>query len=201
MAFDFNSFGAGMGGLFGGLFGGSHKPYKNAQKEYQKWLQQAQAQQQPWIQAGQGALGDYQGWLKGQQDPSGFVNNLMQNYQQSPYIANLQRDAQNAGINAASASGLTGSTPFAQQLQQNATNISQQGMNDWLQNVLGINTQYGQGQQNLMQMGQNSANALSGMYGQAAPNMAQLQYNRKAGQQQDMWNSIGGLAQIAAMFL
>lgn len=200
MAFDFNTFASGAGGMLGGLFGRSQKPYKHAMREYQKWLQQNQALQQPYMDAGREGMENYQGWLQNQEDPSGFINNLMQNYQQSPYIANLQRDAQNAGINAASASGLMGSTPFAQQLQQNATNISQQGMNDWLQKVLSINTQYGQGQQNLLQMGQNATNALSGIYSQAGQDMGQLRYNRSRAGSQDMWNGLSGLAEIGSMF-
>ncbi len=193
MAFDAQMFGSGLGGLFGGLFGNSGKPYD----EYQKWMQQAQQAQQPYLNAGTGAIGDYQKWLQGQQDPSKFINNLMGQYQQSPYTSYLQQQAQNAGQNAASASGLMGSTPMMQQMQQNSGNIAQQGMNDWLQNVLGINTQYGQGQQNLMTGGQNAANSLSNIYNQ----MGQAAYGKQAGKQQDFWNTIGGGLGILGSFL
>lgn len=184
---------SGIQGLLGGLFGDSGKPYE----EYQKWMQQAQQAQQPYLNAGSGAIGDYQEWLKGQKDPSGFINNLMGKYQQSPYTSYLQQQAQNAGQNAASASGLMGSTPMMQQMQQNSANIAQQGQNDWLQNVLGINKQYGQGQQNLMQGGQNAANSLSGIYNQ----MGQAAYGKQAGKQQDFWNTIGGgLGMLGGLF-
>ncbi len=184
MVFDPKMFGSGLGGFFGGLFGDSGKPYD----EYQKWMKKAQEAQQPYLNAGQGAIGDYQDWLKGQKDPSKFINDQMQNYQQSPYNTYLQQQSQNAGNNAASASGLMGSTPFLQAQQQNSANIAQQGMNDWLQNVLGINTQYGQGQQNLMTGGQNAANSLGNIYNQ----MGEAAYGKQAGKQQDFWNTIGG---------
>ena len=201
MAFDSSMFGSGLGGILGGLFGDSGKPYDKAMEQYQQYANMSQQAQQPYQQAGQGAIGDYQKWLQGQQDPSGFINNLMGQYQQSPYNTYLQQQAQNAGINAASASGLTGSTPFLQQQQQNAANIGQQGMNDWLQQVLGINTQYGQGQQNLMTGGQNAANSLTNMYNQMGQQMGQAAYGKEAGKKQDFWNTIGGGLGILGSFL
>jgi len=178
-----------------GLFG-SDKPYNDAMEQYQNNMNQAQGVQQPWLQAGQGAIGDYQKWLRGQQNPSGFINNLMKDYQQSPYNQYLQQESQNAGINAASASGLTGSTPFMQQQQQNAGNIAQGGMNDWLKNVLGINTQYGEGQQNLMKGGQTSANALSGLFQNNGLNAAGSTFGAGQARDQDMSNLFGWIAKM-----
>lgn len=144
---DMSLFSSGLGGLLGGLFGNSGKPYGRAMDQYQKWLNEAKATQQPYLNAGATAIPEYQSWLKNMQNPSEFVNGLMQNYQESPYTRYLQQQAQNAGINSGSASGLTGSSALAQQMQQNAANIGQQGLDAWLQNVLGLNTMYGQGQQ------------------------------------------------------
>lgn len=201
MAFDSDMFGSGLGGILGGLFGNSGKPYDKAMEQYQQYANQAQGTQQPFLNAGQGAIPDYQKWLQGQQDPSKFINNLMGDYQQSPYNTYLQQQSQNAGQNAASASGLMGSTPFLQAQQQNAANIGQQGMNDWLQQVLGINTQYGQGQQNLMSGGQNAANSLTGMYNNMGQQMGQAAYGKEAGKKQDFWNTIGGGLGILGSFL
>jgi hypothetical protein len=182
----------GIGGILGGLFGHSGKPYDKAMEQYQQWGNRAQQTQQPFLNAGTGAIGNYQQWLQGQKDPTNFINNLMGGYQESPYTRYLQNQAMNAGQNAASASGMLGSTPFLQQQQQNAANISQQGMDDWLSNVLGINQQYGQGQQNLMTGGQNAANALTGLYNQMGQNMGAAAYGKQAGKNQDIWNLIGG---------
>ena len=188
----------GLGGILGGLFGNSGKPYDKAMEQYQEWANKAAGQQQPYAEAGRGAIGDYQEWLQGQKNPTEFINNLMGNYQESPYAHYMQQQGIRAGQNAASASGLMGSTPFAQQLQQNAQNISGQDMNQWLQNVLGINTQYGQGQQNLMTGGQNAANALTNMYNQMGERMGEAAYGKQAGRNQDFWNVLGG---IGSMFL
>jgi len=193
--------GSGLGTFLGGLFGNSGAPYDEAMKQYQRYGQMGADAQNPFLQAGQGAIGDYQNWLKKQQDPSGFINNLMGGYQESPYAKFLQQQSIRGGQNAASASGLMGSTPFAQQLQQNAGNIASGDMNQWLQNVLGVNTQYGQGQQNLIRGGQEAANALTGLYSNMGNQMGQAAYGRQAGRDQDFWNMIGGGAQMGLSFL
>lgn len=191
----------GLGGLFGGLFGHSDAPYNAAMQQYQNYGNQAQRVQQPYMNAGQGAIGNYQQWLQGQQNPSEFINHLMGQYQESPYAQYQQQQSMRAGQNAASASGLTGSTPLMQQLQQNAGNISSQDQNQWLNNVLGINSQYGQGQQQLMQGGQNSANALSNLYSQMGQQMGDAAYGQEAGKKQDRWNMLGGIGSLIGSFL
>ena len=201
MAFDSSMFGSGLGGLLGGMFGNSGKPYDKAMEEYQKYMQMGQGVQQPYLDAGKEGLGNYQEWLKGQKDPGGFINNLMGQYQQSPYNSYLQGQAQNAGINAGSANGTMGSSALMQQMQQNAGNISQQGMDSWLQNALGINSQYGQGQQNLMQGGQGAANSLMNMYSNMGNKMGDAAYGKEAGKQNDWWNMLGGVGGIIGSFL
>lgn len=191
----------GLGGMLGGMFGHSGRPYDKAMEEYQKWANKGQDVQNPYLNAGNGAIGNYQEWLNGQKDPSGFINNLMGQYQESPYAHYMQQQSMRAGQNSASASGLSGSTPLMNQLQQNAGNISSQDMNQWLQNVLGVNTQYGQGQNNLMQGGQNAANNLTNMYNQMGQRMGEASYGKEAGKNQDFWNMLGGgLGMFGSMF-
>lgn len=199
--FDPHGFLGGLGGMLGGLFGHSNKPYDAAMQQYQQWGNQAQNTQQPFLNAGQSALAPYQEWLAAQKNPSDFINRMMSQYQQSPYNRFLQQQAQNAGINSASASGLSGSTPMMMQMQQNAANIGQQGINDWLANVLGINTQYGQGHQNLISGGQNAANYLTQLYNTMGQNMGEQSYNREASNNNNFWNTIGGLGSMIGGFL
>lgn len=201
--FSFNpsQFGAGLGTFLGGLFGDSGAPYDAAMGQYQDWMNRAQNVQNPYLNAGNQAIPAFQNWLNTMKDPSGFINNLMGGYQQSPYAKYLQQQAMRAGTNAASASGLVGSTPFAEQMQTNAANIASGDMQDWLKNVLGINTQYGAGEQNLIGVGQNAANSLTSMYGDVGKAMAEAAYGQKAGQNNDFWNTIGGAAGTIASFL
>jgi len=185
--------GSGLAGLFGGLFGDSGSPYEDAMKQYEKWANQAAGYQNPFFNAGKGAIPRFNQYLNRMKDPSQFINNLMGGYQESPFAKFQQQQGMRAAENLGSASGLTGSTPLQMQAQQNAQNISSQDMNQWLQNVLGVNTQYGQGLGGLMQGGQNAANAMTNLYGNLGQQMGEAAYGRRAGQLQDRSNIFGGL--------
>lgn len=195
------NFASGLTGILGGLFGNSGAPYDKAMDQYRQWATVAQNTQNPFYNAGTSAIPNYQNWSQSMQDPSSFINNLMGQYKESPNSRYLQQESMRAGQNAASAGGLTGSTPLMNQLQQNAANISSQDQNQWLQNVLGINNQYGQSQQNLMGMGANSANALTNLFGNMGQQMGEAAYGSEAGNQQDMWNLGGGFSKLLSMFL
>jgi len=190
-----------FGGILGGLFGNSDEPYEAAGEQYQKYGDLARQTQQPFFNAGTQAIPAFQNWLQSQSNPSQFINNLMGQYQQSPWAQYMQQQSMRAGQNYGSANGLSGSTPLMMQLQQNAGNISSEDMGKWLKNVLGINTQYGQGQQSLIQGGQSSANALTNMYGQMGENMANAEYGREAGREQDKGDIFGGLGSLLGFFL
>ena len=182
----------GAGSFLSGLFTDASAPYNAAQGPYNQYMGMASGAQNPFYQAGTGAIGNYQHWLQGMSNPSQFINGLMNQYQQSPWAQYQQLQATRAAQNLGSATGLTGSTPLMQQAQQNSANISSQDMQNWLQNVLGINTQYGAGQQNLIGAGQNSANALSSIYGNQAQGLGQLAYGERMGENQNRGNLIGG---------
>src|SRR3990167_4788956 len=137
----FGSLSNSFASIFSGLFGDSGDPYKQAADQYQKYYGQAAQYQQPFYEAGVGALPGYQAWLAGQQDPSGFINNLMGQYQQSPYAKYQTQQGLQGAQNAASAGGLLGSTALSKFNQQQAQGISSQDMQSWLPNVLGITAQ------------------------------------------------------------
>ena len=191
-----SSFGGGLGQFLSGMFGDSGKPYEDAQDAYSKYFNQATGAQQPYSQAGQNALGPYQDMIKNMSDPSAFMNKLMGQYQESPWAKYSQQQGMRAANNVGSASGMLGSTPLQMQAQQNAQNISSGDMQNWLGNALGVNQQAMGGYQDLVHGGQGAANALSGLYGQGAGDMAGFGYNKSAGEQQDRGNMFGGLANM-----
>jgi len=191
-----NEFGNGFAQFFGGLTGDSGSPYEKGQEAYQPYFDKAANAQQPYAQAGQQALGNYQNWLQGQQDPSAFINHLMGGYQESPWAKYQQQQGMRSLQNQGSANGLLGSTPMQLQAQQNAQGISSSDMQNWLGNVLGINSNYGAGQQALIQGGQGAANSLSNLYNTGGENMAGFGYGQRAGQQQDQSNILGGFGHM-----
>lgn len=208
MAFNKDTFMSGVGGLIGGATSDSGAPYGAALDQYNQIFKQAQDIQNPFYKTGAAEIPHYQEWLNGMSNPSGFINNLMGQYQQSPWSQYLQQQAMRANTNAASMGGLPngmggagiGSTPMQLQAQQNATNISSQDMQSWLQNVLGINTQFGSGLNNLIGYGANAANSLTNLLGQMSTGMGQAAYGQQAGGQSDMSNMIGGGLSIASSF-
>lgn len=184
---------SGLAGILGGLTGNSGAPYEAAEKELGDFYNRGRDIQNPFYNAGKNALGPFQDWLNGMKNPSDFINNLMGKYQESPWAKFQQQQSIRSAGNMGSATGLTGSTPLAQFEQQNARDISSQDMNQWLQNVLGINTQYGAGEQNLISGGQNSANALTNMNSDFGKLIAEMQYGKKAGENADRSNIWGGV--------
>jgi hypothetical protein len=95
-----------------------------------------------------------------------------------------------------SAAGLMGSTPLALQMQQNASNISQQDMQNWMGKVLGLNTQYGSALGNEMNMGEQGANSLMGLYSNMANNMGDMAYEQGAAQNNQSGNMFSDLGSI-----
>lgn len=190
------AFGSGLGSFLGGLFGDSGGPYKDYMKQIEKYGRKGEAAMNPFAQAGQGAIAPFQQWLQGMKDPSQFINSLMGQYKESPFAQFQQQQGIRASNNLGSASGLTGSTPLQMQAQQNAQNISGQDMNGWLQNVLGVNNQYGAGQSHLMGQGQNAANSLMQLFSQMGENMGQGAFGKKFGQNQDFFSMLGGLGSM-----
>lgn len=187
------NFMGGMGQFFGGLTGNSGAPYQAGMDQLQKYFSQAQGLQNPFYNAGTQAIPQYQNWVNSMSHPTDFINGMMNQYQESPWAKFQQQQGIRSAQNIGSANGLANSTPMTQFAQQNAQNISSQDMNQWLQNVLGVNTQYGSGLNNQMNMGQNAANSMTNMLSQMGNSMAQGAYGQSAGQQQDHNNIIGGL--------
>lgn len=188
--------GSAIGGIFQGLFGNSGSPFQKAGNAFKPYYNEAKGYQNPFMEFGKGGMQGFSDWLQSMSNPSGFINNLTNQYQQSPYNQFLQNQSQRAGTNAAAAGGLTGSTPFAQQLQQNSANIGQQGMDQWLQNVLGINSQYGQGRFGQAGFGQHAADILSQLAMNAGNVAGGAAYGKEAGKNQDWSSLIGGIGKL-----
>lgn len=183
-----------FGGIFGNMFGGNAgDPYRDAGREYENWYNKGKQFQNPFYEAGVGAIPQFQEWLGGMKNPSDFINNLMGNYQESPWAHYQQEQAVRGAQNMGSASGLSGSTPLAQFAAQNARDISSQDMNQWLQHVLGINTQYGAGLGGQMGMGQNAGNVLSQMSSDYGKQIAENEYNKRASEQNQRNSLWGGI--------
>ena len=189
-----------LGDIFSGFEGQSSNPFSAAMGQYQKWAQQGANAMSPFMQAGAGEIPSYQNWLKSMSNPTQFTNNLMANYQESPNAKFMQQQAIRSAQNAGSATGMNNSSPMNMQIEQNAGNISQQDMQNWMQNVLGINTEYGQGMGNLINNGEQAGNSLMNLYGNEANAMGESALGQQEGENQDTNNEFGGIENLAEDF-
>lgn len=179
--------------FLGGLFNNSDKPFHEAGNTLQKYLGEGREVQNPFMNMGKQAIPQFQDWLKGMKDPSGFINTLMNKYQESPWAKFQQDQSARRFGNAGSATGLTGSTPLASFEQQNMHDISSQDMNTWLSHVLGINTEYGGGLQNEITGGQNAANSITDLLKSMGTDMAGLAGSEEYAKNKDRNDTWGGL--------
>jgi hypothetical protein len=187
---------SGLGQLFGGLFGNYANPYNKAQDAYQNESSKVPQYLNPFFKAGTDSIPDYQNYLKGMSDPSQFINHLMSGYQESPYAKYQQNQSMRAARNMGSASGLGGSTPLTQFAEQQAQGIASGDQQNYLNNVMGANQQYGQGLSGMMNMGYGAGSQLADWQKSQADQMANFAYNKaqaKQNQGSDIW---GGLSNI-----
>lgn len=185
--------GQGAGSILGNIFNDPRKPWAEAQRAYDPWMDKAGQVYNPFYKGGIDAMGKYNAGLDKMQDPSKFINNLMGDYKESDWAKYMQDYANKAGINAGSASGMVGSTPWAQQMQANASGIASQDMQQWLQNALGANKDYLAGQADIFGKGFGAAQGMGNIFGQRAGDEAQMAYNKERAGQQRTGGIIGGI--------
>lgn len=154
----------GLAGMLGGLFGGNgfQNPADAASQYYNQIPGTLSPYYQPYINQGQQAYGNLTGianQLQGQygamaNDPTGFLQKIGSQYQQSPGYQFALNQALQAGKNASAAGGASGTPMDQQQQMQMATGLANQNYQQYLQNAMGV---LGQGQQGL--------GNLEGLYG------------------------------------
>jgi hypothetical protein len=206
---DFQRFGigAGLGGIGAGLgammMGGGKDPYGQASKYYDRIPDTLKPYFQPYINAGQGAMGQLQGQYGNLvNDPSGFLKNLGQGYQQSPGYDWQMKQAQNAATNAAAAGGMAGSPQHQQQAAQLASNIANQDYYNYLQNALGVYGTGLQGLQGINQMGFGASTGLGENLANSLMNQGNMAFSGQASRNQaqgSQWGDLlGGLGSLMA---
>lgn len=195
------SLGAGLAGLFGG---NGNNPYDQASKSYNQIPGTLNPIYQPYMQAGQGAMGQLQGaYGQMMNDPNGVMNRIGSGYQKSPGYDWQLNQGMNAANNAAASGGMAGSPQHQQQASTMATGLANQDYYNYLNHALGIYGQGTQGMGDIMHQGYNASNELAGGLGSNLMNQGNLAYqsqNYQNQQQANSWGDIfGGLASMAPM--
>lgn len=185
----------------GNLFGGNASAgYDKAGSEMERLLGKAGENFNPYMDAGKNALPQFQEWMKQYKNPQEFMQNVFSNYNMSPMAMNQMGQSQRAANQAASASGLTGSTAHMREAGNIANQATQNDMQQYLKNILGIGGQYGQGLNSLMGMGMQGAQGMGSLYGNNANALGQL-YGGGAAAGQNQMNQLLGMGMNLLPFL
>lgn len=155
------AFGAGqLGSGLAGLFGHQRNPYDEANKYIGQIPGATQGFYDPYMQAGQGALGSLgsqYGDLLG--NPGGKLNDIGSHYQQSPGFQFALQQALAGSGRAAAAGGMAGSPQHEQENMGISTGMANQDYNNWLGQATGLYGQGLSGEQGLAGLGFQGANS------------------------------------------
>lgn len=187
--------GQGAGSLFSGLFGGkSHIPNMGQSNNYLNQIQPGiDRYLQPYIGAGQNAMGTLQGQYQNlMNDPGAMMNKFGAGYKQSPgYQYNVDQ-ATNASNNAAAAGGYIGSPQQQEYMAKQIGGIASQDYNQYLNNAMGLYGQGLQGMGNVNQMGFQASGQAQQSMSDMLKNQAQMAYVDALNKSQQKNNSSGG---------
>lgn len=201
--------GGGFGGLaevLGGLFQSQQSNPANGAMQYLQGLPgQLKPYFQPYINAGQGALGQLQNQYGNlASNPGGAINQMGAQFEQSPgYNFNVQQQT-NAANRAAAAGGMAGSPQEQQNLASTISGTANQDYYNWLSHAMDEQGMGLNGLQGINQMGYNASANLGEDLTNIGQSEAQLQYAGNVNQNQAQGGGIGamfgGLGSLASMF-
>lgn len=201
-----NSFQKGALGIAGGAalmpFLNYENPADVASPYFDKIPGEMKPYYEPYINAGNRALPHLQNEFEGNvANPGGRLNEIGQNYRQSPGFDFAMKRALQASNNAAAAGGMAGSPQHEQENMELATNLSNQDYMGWLQHALGLYGTGLEGEQNLAHMGYGAGDELAQSIANSLMTRGSLAFQGQNQENQnmgDIFGGIGGLASLAA---
>lgn len=166
-------------------------PYLNQVPEFGKQAYQ------PFIEQGKTAAEGLPDYAQMSQDPAGFLNMLMEQYEPS---AGYQRQLDNAmkAIGSVGAAGGVAGTPMhSEYAGELANSLLGEDMQRFLQNVLGIQGTGAGGLETQVERGYNASSGLADYMGNAYGNLAQSAFEGRAGQNQARQAMMANLLKLA----
>ncbi len=135
----------------------------------------------PYIQEGQNAYNQMQGPISQMtQDPAAFLEKIMGSYEPSKGYQLRRDEALRAAGNTAAAGGMRGSMQDIESESRLTDSLLGEDMQQWLNNVLGLQTQGLQGQQVFYNSGLQSSGNLADLLGGALNQKAGLAFQGQA---------------------
>lgn len=188
--------GQSIGNILGGVL--NYSTYKNPAESAMPYLNQMGGQSgqylNPYITAGQGAMGQLQGQYGNLiSNPGQMFNQFGQSFQQSPgYQWQLGQGLQ-AANQAAAAGGMLGTPAHQQQSQQVAQGLANQDYYNYMNPVMNMYGQGLQGLQGINQMGYGASNQMANTLMEQLMAQAQTAAYGTQGQNQNIGGSIGSI--------
>lgn len=168
-----------MTGFLQDIFGGA--PYETyagglgeAERPIQRGVSRAVGYLSPYEKVGRSALNEYFAHLNQMGDPTGFYNQIMQHYQESPAVKFQQAQGLDALKSQAAATGMTGAGQEMKDIMRYSQGLTAQGQQQYLQNILGIGGQYLGGMRGLAGAGQQAALGMGGYQMAGAQDISSL---------------------------
>lgn len=169
-------------GFFGG--GGSYSnPADAAMPYYNKIPGQMREQYGPYQQMGMQAGNPYlQQSISMASDPNAFMENILKNYQPSKAYQTRLGESMRAAGNTMAMGGMRGSLADIDMESRLADSLLGEDMQQWLQNILGIQKQGMAGEQSLYGTGFQATSQLADQLAQALAQQGNLAYQGQAEQ-------------------
>lgn len=197
---------SGIGSILGG-FGQMNMPNPaNAAMPYMNQIPGTMTPYyQPYINAGNAMIPRLQGQY-GQltSNPGQFINNMGQNFHQSPGFQFQTSQALNAANRAAAAGGMLGSPEEQQNIATTTNGLANQDYYNYLNHAMNAYGMGLSGEQNMFNTGYNASNNLATNLAQALMSQSQLAYAGQEDQNQQqgagLGSMLGGAASLASSF-
>lgn len=201
----------GLGSIIGNIFnGGASAGYRDAYRQFEQNRQNIETKLgnandylSPYGERGQNALDNVESRLGDMSDPMAYINQIMGGYSLSPQAQLQMERSLDAANSAAAAGGMGGSSQVQNDVAELVQKLIAGDEQQYLNNVMGVNSQYLAGESGLGQMGYN-ADAQQAANEMNAANMESGVYNNKAdaafGRARGKYGAIdSGLAMLAGM--
>ena len=188
-------------GYFQNLFGmGDSNPANAAQPYLEKIPGMLHETFDPYIARGKDAYGKldpiYSQML---QDPTAFLNALMQQYEPSRGYQMKRDEALGAAANSAAAGGMRGSFGDMTGQSRLAQSLMSDDMQQWLQNVMGLQNKGLQGQQGFYNTGYDASKSLGGDLSNVYGTQGQLAFQGQANANKSASDLVSALLGAGAM--
>jgi hypothetical protein len=162
------------------LFGNGENPADEASPYLDQIPGETRKNLQPWADYGMSLT----------QNPGGRLNQIGQDYKQSPGFQFALQQALQGGNHAAAAGGMAGSPQHEFQNMATATGLASQDYNDWMKNALGLHNEG-------YQQGQTASTNINDQIIQALAAKSGLAYKGAAQQNQGFASNLGNVLQGA----